>query len=83
MHTGETKIMASDGCSGDKSQFEGFRLAMTVPTEADAYRVFDALAAGGKIDMPLGKTFWSPFYGMFTDKFKVGWMVMVPGLANS
>ncbi len=75
---GETTILASDGCD-DKSQFAGFRLALTVPTEADAHRVFDALASGGKIDMPLGKTFWSPCYGMVTDKFNLGWMVMVPG----
>ena len=53
--------------------------ALSVPTEADADRVFNALASGGKIDMPLVKTFWSPRYGMVTDKFGVGWMVMVPG----
>ncbi len=69
---GETTIMASDGCSGDNSHFAGFRLTMIVPTEADAHRVFDALAGGGKIDMPLGKTFRSPCYGMLTDKFNVG-----------
>ncbi len=77
---GQTMFMASDGC-GDVQQFEAFRLALTVPTESDADRVFDALADGGSIDMPLGKTFWSPRYGMLTDKFGVGWMVMVPGEA--
>lgn len=71
-------VMASDGCD-DKSTFSGFRLALSVPTEADADRVFAALAVGGKIDMPLAPTFWSPRYGMVTDKFNVGWMVMVPG----
>ncbi|MBS0264364.1 MAG: VOC family protein [Planctomycetes bacterium] len=75
---GGMTLMASDGCD-DKSQFDGFRLALSVPTEADADRAFHALAAGGKIDMPLVKTFWSPRYGMVTDKFGVGWMVMVPG----
>ncbi len=73
---GKMTIMASDGCD-DKSKFEGFRLALSVPTEADADRVFNALAEGGKVDMPLMKTFWSPRYGMVTDKFNVGWMVMV------
>jgi PhnB protein len=71
-------VMASDGCD-DKATFSGFRLALSVPTEADADRVFAALADGGKIDLPLGPTFWSPRYGMVTDKFNVGWMVMVPG----
>lgn len=75
---GEARLMASDG-TDDKSKFEGFRLALTVPTEAEAHKAFNALAAGGSIQMPLTKTFWSPCYGMVTDKFHVGWMVMVPG----
>jgi PhnB protein len=75
---GEVSLMASDGCD-DKSTFDGFRLALTVPSEAEAHNAFNALAAGGTIQMPLCKTFWSPCYGMITDKFSVGWMVMVPG----
>ncbi|MEZ6093886.1 MAG: YciI family protein [Pirellulaceae bacterium] len=75
---GKTKILASDGCN-DQGQFGGFRLALQVPTEEDADRAFEALAQGGTIDMPIGKTFFSPRYGMVTDKFNVGWMVMVPG----
>src|SRR5204863_5713122 len=52
-------LMASDGC-GEASKFDGFRLSLTVPTEADARRAFDALAAGGSVQMPTAKTFWSP-----------------------
>lgn len=70
-------LMASDGCDS-KSNFGGFQLALIVPTEADAKSTFDALAVGGTVQMPLGKTFWSPCYGMLTDKFGLGWMVMVP-----
>ena len=77
-HVGGMTIMASDGCDAN-SRFEGFRLALSVPTEADADRAFNALAEGGTIDMPLTPTFWSPRYGMVTDQFGVGWMVMVPG----
>lgn len=77
-HVGGMTLMASDGCD-DKSRFDGFRLALSVPDEACAHRVFHELSAGGKVDMPLMKTFWSPCYGMVTDKFNVGWMVMVPG----
>lgn len=77
-HIGKISVMVSDGCD-ESSTFSGFRLALTVPTEADADRVFDALAEGGSVDMPLTKTFWSPRYGMVTDRFNVGWMVMVPG----
>lgn len=75
---GDSRLMMSDGCD-DKSKFDGFRLVLTVTTETEAHKAFDALAAGGTVDMPLSKTFWSPCYGMVTDKFKVGWMVMVPG----
>ena len=75
---GEARLMASDGCD-DKSKFEGFQLALTVPNEAEAHKAFNALAEGGSIQMPLCKTFWSPCYGMVSDKFNVGWMVMVPG----
>ncbi len=75
---GKMTLMASDGCD-DKSRFDGFRLARSVPTESAADLAFNALAEGGKVDMPLMKTFWSPRYGMVTDKFGVGWMVMVPG----
>lgn len=75
---GQMTVMASDGCA-ETANFQGFRLALTVPTEADAERVFDALIEGGTVDMPLVKTFWSPRYGQLTDKFGVGWMVMVPG----
>jgi uncharacterized glyoxalase superfamily protein PhnB len=74
---GNTKILASDGCD-DTTKFDGFRLTLTVPTVEDADRAFEALANGGNIDMPIGETFWSPRYGMVTDKFGVGWMVMVP-----
>src|SRR5215213_4291694 len=74
------QMFASDGCD-DKLKFSGFNLALSVPTEADARRAFDALADGGSVQMPLCKTFWSPAYGMLTDRFGVGWMVMVPGPA--
>ena len=74
--------MASDGCDA-KSQFVGFKLALSVPTEADADRVFNALAAEGKIEMPLMKTFWSPCFGMVADKFGVEWMMLVPGPKHS
>ena len=71
-------LMASDGCD-DRSKFDGFRLNLQVPTEADARRAFEGLAAGGTVQMPLTKTFWAPLYGMVTDRFGIGWMVMVPG----
>lgn len=71
---GSTTIMASDGC-GDTSPFAGFSLSISVATEAEADICVDALAVGGKVTMPLAKTFWSPRFGMLTDKFGMGWMI--------
>jgi PhnB protein len=76
---GATEIMASDGCSATDSGFKGFSLSLATPTEAEARRAFDALGSGGAVTMPLGKTFWSPCFGMLTDKFGVGWMIGVQG----
>lgn len=74
---GDTAVMASDGhCSG-KPDFKGFGLSITVKTEADADRTFNALGNGGKVLMPLTKTFFSPRFGMLSDKFGVMWMVIV------
>jgi uncharacterized glyoxalase superfamily protein PhnB len=74
---GDVNILASDGCD-DATHFSGFRLTLTLQTAEDAHRVFNALATGGSVDMPLAKTFWSPLYGQVTDQFGVGWMVMLP-----
>lgn len=81
MHTsfriGQTTVMASDGCETGGANFQGFSLSLSVPTEAEADRIFAALAEWGKVQMPLEKTFWSPRFGMVTDRFGVGWMVSV------
>jgi PhnB protein len=74
---GTTTLMASDGCATGQPKFEGFSLSISVPNEAEADRTFAALADGGKIGMPLGKTFWSPRFGMVQDRFGVSWMVSV------
>ncbi|GMV59850.1 MAG: VOC family protein [Betaproteobacteria bacterium] len=71
---GETMVMASDDCTGHP-KFGGFSRSLSVPDAAAAGRVFNALADGGTVTMPLGKTFWSPRFGMLTDRFGVGWMV--------
>ncbi len=74
---GDTRVMASDGRNTGKPEFKGFALSVDAKTEADADRIFNALSAGGNVIMPLGKTFFSPRFGMTTDKFGVNWMVIV------
>ena len=70
-------LMASDGMCGGNAHFDGFSLSITATDAADARQVFDALADGGQVMMPLGKTFFSPCFGMVKDRFGVGWMVIV------
>lgn len=74
---GNIRLMASDGCD-DKSTLHGFQLSISVDNEETAKRVFDSLAQQGVVQMPLGKTSWSPCFGMLQDKFNVVWMIMVP-----
>ncbi|QDS88015.1 hypothetical protein EC9_22010 [Rosistilla ulvae] len=75
---GRMNVMASDGCE-ETSKFDGFRLTLTLGSAEACKAAFDALSQGGKVDMPLAATFWSPLFGMLTDKFGIGWMVMVEG----
>jgi len=74
---GDTMVMASDGRCTGQANFQGFSLSLTVANEAEADRKFAALAEGGQVQMPMAKTFWSPRFGMVTDRFGIGWMVSV------
>ncbi|MEX0805175.1 MAG: VOC family protein [Candidatus Binatia bacterium] len=74
---GEAIVMASDGCADGQPGFQGFSLSLTMANEAEANRVFTALADGGQVQMPLTKTFWSPCFGMVADRFGVSWMIIV------
>jgi len=77
LRIGETSLMASDGRCGGKPHFDGFALSLGLATETEADRRFAALAEGGIVQMPLTRTFFSPRFGMVTDRFGVLWMVIV------
>ena len=73
---GDERLMASDTMAGHKYEgMHGFSLALSYPTVAEATPVFDALAAGGKVTMPMGPTFWVEAFGMVVDRFGTAWMV--------
>lgn len=76
IHVGESVLMLSDGMCGGQASFKGFSLTLSARDEAEAKRLYDALADGGQAQMPLGKTFFSPAFGMVADRFGVSWMVM-------
>ena len=50
-------------------------LCLSVDSRQEADRVFNALAEGGKVSMPLDDMFWGAYYGMLTDKFSIQWMI--------
>ena len=77
LRIGETTVLASDGRCLGRPNFQGFSLSLTVPDDAEATRRFAALADGGKVQMPLAKTFFSSRFGMVADRFGVSWMVYV------
>lgn len=74
---GETVVMASDGRCQGQPQFQGFALSLAAANDAEARRLFAALSDGGQVQMPIGKTFFSPSFGMVADRFGVSWMVTV------
>jgi PhnB protein len=74
---GDTTLNASDGRCMGKATFQGISLSLTVASEAEADRYFAALADGGQVLVALAKTFFSPRFGMLTDRFGVTWMILV------
>lgn len=77
LRIGESTVLASDGRCAGKPGFQGFSLSLTAADEAEAERMFAALADGGQVQMPLAKTFFSPRFGMVADRFGVSWMIYV------
>jgi len=74
---GDTTVLASDGGGMGGGKFQGFALALTVANDAEAERVFAALAEGGRVQAPLTKTFFSSRFGILADRFGVNWMIVV------
>jgi PhnB protein len=77
LRIGEATVLVSDGHVSGPLNFQGFALSLTVADDAEAQRRFVALADGGQVGIPLGKTFFSSSFGMVTDRFGVLWIVYV------
>jgi PhnB protein len=54
---------------------DNFHVVISGSDEAEAKRLFDGLAEGGKITMPLEKAFWGALFGMCIDKYGIQWMI--------
>jgi PhnB protein len=72
---GDSVLMGSDVPPEHYTAPQGFGVTVSVPTTAEAERIFKALADGGRVTMPFEATFWSPGFGMVTDRFGTPWMV--------
>ncbi len=74
----ETMIMGSDTggeWSANFKQGNNFSISITADSKEEAYKLYSGLSEGGEITMPIDNTFWGDYFGMFTDKFGINWMV--------
>jgi len=75
-------LMGSDDPSGTGGPKTGVSVNVSLDDEAETKRVFDALADGGSVDMPLEPTFFAPLFGSLRDRHGVSWLVGVAGDAG-
>jgi PhnB protein len=74
----ETMLMGSDVGGEWAPHFaagNNFSISINTDSKSEADRLFNGLSAGGMVTMPMNKTFWGDYFGMFTDKFGINWMV--------
>jgi len=77
LRIGDATLFVSDGNQDGGAQFQGFSLSLTLPDEATLRSTFAALSEEGVVKMAPARTFWSPCFGMLSDRFGVGWMLWV------
>ena len=75
MTIGSLTLMAGDHHNKVPEEPQGFMLTVHPPTPEDAHRVFDALADGGTVKMPIQETHWSAAFGVVTDRFGIPWSI--------
>jgi len=74
----ETVLMGSDtGGEWAPTYIQGnnFTISINTDSKAEADRLFNGLAEGGKVSMPMADVFWGDYFGLFVDKYGVNWMV--------
>jgi PhnB protein len=74
----ETMIMGSDTggeWAANYKQGNNFAISINASSKEEADRLFNGLSQGGQVTMPLNNTFWGDYFGMFTDKFGINWMM--------
>lgn len=83
MHTtiklGDQLIMGADSPPDRYQKPQGLQVSINLKDKGDAERIFNELSEGGNVVMPFQQTFWSPGFGMCTDRFGTPWMVNTEG----
>ena len=79
MTLGDQTMMGADITPGQYEEPKGFSLSLHIKSTADAERIFNDLAEGGKVVMPLEKTFWAERFGMLVDRFGIPWLINCEG----
>jgi PhnB protein len=75
MTVGDNLLMGSDAPAGRLQKMQGFSVTLGIDDPAEAERIYNALADGGSVQMPLAETFWAKKFGMVTDRFGTPWMI--------
>ena len=75
LHVGDQVLQGADAPPGNFTKPAGFCVAIHYDEAADGERVFNALATGGKVQMPFQATFWAKGFGMLIDQFGTPWIV--------
>src|SRR5262245_30029861 len=76
---GGQELMGGDVAPDQYRAPQGFSLSLQVQSAVEADRVFPQLAEGGRVVVPLAKTFWAERFGMVVDRFGVPWMINCEG----
>lgn len=71
----KVELTGVDMIPGSYHRPQGFFVTLTVEGVARAKQIFEALSQGGAIHVPFEKTFWSPGFGVLTDRFSVPWEI--------
>ena len=74
----ETILMGSDtskAFGGNITVGNNFSISINTDTKDEADRLFKELSDGGNVTMPMQDTFWNAYFGMFSDKYGINWMI--------
>ena len=77
LQIGDSQVLVSDGFAAGNPEFKGVSLSLNADDDAHARKLFDALAQGGQVQMPLAESFFATSFGMLTDRFGVAWIIVV------